>query len=118
MLRNSSISNIITSNTPDVVRLTPNVKLIGELISSFSGTNQSLKKWGKHFKLLVDAYEVGDGCTRILLCSKFEGKALEWLHSNTEYMAMGIDELLNNLECVFGQRRGLLESRREFESRT
>ncbi|EZA51983.1 hypothetical protein X777_09442 [Ooceraea biroi] len=48
---------------------------------------------------------------------RFKGKALEWLHSRSEYIAMSVGDLLDKLRDMFYRRPSKIVRRKQFEQR-
>lgn len=66
---------------------------------------------------MKDAYKLSDDLMKIMIGSRLKGKALEWLHSRSEYIAMPIDNLLRELRGMFQRRSNKILMRRQFEQR-
>ncbi|XP_011860261.1 PREDICTED: uncharacterized protein LOC105557594 isoform X3 [Vollenhovia emeryi] len=56
--------------------------------------------------------------TKVMMGSRLKGKALEWLHSRSEYIAMPVNDLLGKLREMFYHRPSKILTRRQFEQRT
>ncbi|XP_011860259.1 PREDICTED: uncharacterized protein LOC105557594 isoform X1 [Vollenhovia emeryi] len=59
-----------------------------------------------------------DDLTKVMMGSRLKGKALEWLHSRSEYIAMPVNDLLGKLREMFYHRPSKILTRRQFEQRT
>lgn len=104
-----------TSSTAS--RATINIKNVGDLLNEYNGSGEDFERWRAQVNLLCQLYELDDNAAKILVGSKLRGKALEWYRSRAEYLSMNLDELFGEMEPMFNQPMGKLESRRKFENR-
>lgn len=98
-------------------RTTTSIKSISELVSEYKGSEEDFKRWNAQINLLRATYELDENTSKILVGSKLKGKALEWYHSRADHLAMGVDELLNEMQSMFERPLGRLELRKKFEAR-
>ncbi|XP_078051294.1 uncharacterized protein LOC144477441 [Augochlora pura] len=54
----------------------------------------------------------------VLMVSRLKGRALEWFHSKTEFVAMTVDQLLQELGDISADWPSRVAVRREFDRRT
>lgn len=94
-----------------------NIAAIADLLSNFSGQSSDYEIWEKQVKLLKATYKLEDDAARILVGMRLKGKALEWLHSKSEYIAMTFDRLLDELKAMFHRRQSKVAIRKKFEER-
>jgi len=87
------------------------------LLSNFSGQSTDYEIWEKQVKLLKVTYKLEDDTAKILVDMRLEGKALEWLRSKPEYIAMTFDRLLDELRAMFHHRQSKVVIRKKFEER-
>lgn len=92
-----------------------NITSIAELLSTFDGQGDTYETWERQIIFLKDAYKLSDDLTKVMIGSRLKGKALEWLHSRSEYIAMPIDNLLRELRAMFHRRASKILMRRQFE---
>jgi len=92
------------------------IRSIKELLPEFDGTDNAFWRWRQQLQLLRHSYHLDENSTRILIGSRLKGRA-SWFHSRTEYLVLGMEELLKEMEQMFNLRPGKLALRREFESR-
>lgn len=86
-------------------------------MGEYKGSEEDFKRWNAQINLLRATYELDENASKILVESKLRGKALEWYHSRAEHLAMGVDELLNEMQSMFERPLGRLELRKKFEAR-
>jgi len=105
----SSASQISTRMQP---------KALSELLSEFSGSENTFQVWRKQFGLIRTTYQLDDGTARILVGMRLKGKALQWFHSRPEHIEMTVDELIERMQGMFDHRPTRMDLRRQFEKRT
>jgi len=66
---------------------------------------------------LKTTYQLEDDAARLLIGMRLKDKALEWLHSKPEYVAMPFDVLLGELQAMFQHRQSRVTTRKIFEER-
>lgn len=71
-----------------------NIKIVGELLNEYSGTDQDFAKWEAQLQLLKDTYELSDNLVKIPIGLRLKGKALSWFHSKAELLGMTVPEIL------------------------
>lgn len=113
VLRTSPRSNASSVTS----RATINIKNVGDLLNEYNGSGEDFERWRTQVNLLCNMYELDDNASKILVGSKLRGKALAWYRSRAEYLSMSLDKLFTEMEPMFNQPLGWLESRRRFESR-
>ena len=67
--------------------------------------------------MLRATYRLDDNAAKLLVVSRLKDQALEWFHSKPEHIGMCIDNLLQELKDIFGDRQDRIMAPREFESR-
>lgn len=67
-------SPMITASQSSTMRLQP--KALSELLSEFSGTEDTFGVWKKQFELIRTTYQLDDGMARILIGMRLKQKAL------------------------------------------
>lgn len=85
-----------------------NINTLKDMLSDFGVEDIDCSKWKKQFQLLCRTY----AC--LLLSLKLKGKAQLWLHSESEYIAMGINDLLTEMTTMFENRQSRLTLRKKF----
>lgn len=97
MLRNSPQHiNSSVNSRPNI-----NIKAIGELLREFNGVDSYFSEWEKQVRMLCQTYELDDNMAKILISSKLKGKAIQWFHSQSKYIEMGLNQLLQGNEDSF-----------------
>lgn len=105
-------------SSPNVMGKTqPNVRLIGDLLSEFTGDDDNYDQWQKQFDLLRNTYDLDENTARILIGSRLKGKALTWFHSKPDLLRLGISEILKEMKSMFDHRPSKRELRKTFEYR-
>ncbi|XP_070529916.1 uncharacterized protein [Cardiocondyla obscurior] len=112
-LRASPRSSLYTSS-----RTTLSIRNVCELLSEFNGNVDNFERWKAQVLLLINMYELDENAARILVGSRLRGKAAEWYASLVEHLSMNVDDLLERMSSMFGQRLSRLERKRLFENRT
>lgn len=114
MLRNSPQHiNSSVNSRPNI-----NIKAIGELLREFNGVDSYFSEWEKQVRMLCQTYELDDNMAKILISSKLKGKAIQWFHSQSKYIEMGLNQLLQEMKIAFDHRPSKLDRRKKFERRT
>lgn len=60
----------------------PQIKALAELLSEFSGEEDTFWKWRRQYELIRTSYHLDDREARILVSMRLKQKALQWFHSN------------------------------------
>jgi len=94
-----------------------NITAIADLLSHFDGKSVNYNTWENQIRLLKTTYQLEDDAARLLIGMRLKGKALEWLHSKPEYVAMPFDVLLGELRAMFQHRQSRVTTRKIFEER-
>jgi len=94
-----------------------NITAIADLLSHFDGKSANYNTWESQIRLLKTTYQLEDDAARLLIGMRLKDKALEWLHSKPEYVAMPFDVLLGELRAMFQHRRSRVTTRKIFEER-
>jgi len=94
-----------------------NITAIADLLSHFDGKSANYNIWESQIRLLKTAYQLEDDAARLLIGMRLKDKALEWLHSKPEYVAMPFDALLGELRAMFQHRQSRVTTRKMFEER-
>lgn len=90
---------------------------LGELLSEFSGADDTFWKWERQFRLIRETYRVSENTARILVGMKLRRRALEWFHSRPEHIEMPVEELLDEMRGLFDHRPAKIERRKQCEKR-
>ncbi|XP_029160376.1 uncharacterized protein LOC114932380 [Nylanderia fulva] len=90
---------------------------VKELLPEFDGSENTFWRWRSQLGLLRDTYRLDEGATRILIGYRLKGRALTWFYSKTEHLAMGMEELLEEMARMFDLRPARITLRRKFEAR-
>ena len=88
------------------------------MLSYFDGSGEAFDTWERQLALLRATYRLDDNAAKLLAVSRLKNQALEWFHSKPEHISMCIDDLMQELKDIFGDRQDRITARREFESRT
>lgn len=96
----------------------PQVKALSELLSEFSGDENTFWKWRKQFELIRTTYQLDDGTARILVSMRLKQKALQWFHSAPEHLELPVNQLLEKMQSIFDHRPAKIDLRKKFEKRT
>lgn len=94
-----------------------NVTAVADLLCDFDGLAEDFETWERQVCFLQTAYSLDNNLTKILIGSKLKGRALDWFHSKSNYIAMVSDELLTELRGMFHHRPNKITLRRRFEAR-
>lgn len=86
---------IIANNDVLIDQPRASITAIADLLGNFNGQSNDYEIWGKQIKLLKATYKLKDDTAKILMGMRFKGKALVWLHSKPEYIAMTFDRFLD-----------------------
>ncbi|CAK9833038.1 Transposon Tf2-9 polyprotein [Anthophora retusa] len=97
-------------------RTRASVTAIAELLSHYDGDGP-YEYWERQFQLLREAHRLTDHEAMVLVGSRLRGKAMEWLHSRPEYVAMPTDDLLREMKTMFHHLPSKVARKREFEQR-
>ncbi|XP_036141752.1 uncharacterized protein LOC105830451 [Monomorium pharaonis] len=95
----------------------PAITALGELLSEFSGAEDTFGNWRKQLELVRGTYNLDDNCTRILIGMKLKQKALKWFHAKPENLEIPVAELIDLMEKMFDYRPARIKLRRKFEKR-
>lgn len=90
---------------------------ISELVSEFSGEQDTFWRWEKQFNLVRTTYALDDNAARVVLGLKLKNQALRWFHSKPDNLENPINRLLEQMRELFDYRPAKVESRRRFERR-
>lgn len=96
----------------------PQVKALSELLSEFSGDENTFWKWHRQFELIRTTYQLDDGTARILVSMRLKNKALQWFHSTPEHLELPVNQLLEKMQNIFDHRPAKIDLRKKFERRT
>lgn len=94
-----------------------NVTAIADLLGYFDGKSVHYETWENQIRLLKTTYKLEDDTARLIIAMRLKGKALEWIHSKPEYVAMSFDALLGELRSMFQHRQSKMALRKKFEDR-
>lgn len=72
------------------------IRAIGDLLSEFSGDNDTFVRWRTQAEFLRRTYGLDEDATKVLLTMK--GKALSWFHSKAEHIQLSIRDLFDEME--------------------
>jgi len=95
----------------------PQPKAMSELLSEFSGAEDTFWTWRKQFDLIRETYQLDDGIARILISMRLKQKALQWFHSRPEHLEITVDELIERMRSIFDHRPAKMDLRKKFEKR-
>lgn len=110
----SSPMTIASQNS--TMRLQP--KALSELLSEFSGAEDTFQIWKKQFDLIRVTYQLDDGMARILIEMRLKQNALQWFHSRLEHLEISVDELIDKMRIMFDHRPMRMDLRKKFEEKT
>lgn len=114
---NGNPPNVIVSEDTVRSQRKESVATIADLLSYFDGKTMNFDTWEKQIKLLKITYQLNDDSAKLVLGMRLKGRALEWLHSKSEYIRMSFDTLLGELRSMFQYRQSKLTMRKKFEER-
>ncbi|XP_011873545.1 PREDICTED: uncharacterized protein LOC105565169, partial [Vollenhovia emeryi] len=95
----------------------PSITALGELLSEFSGAEDTFGNWRKQLELVRGTYNLDDNHTRILIGMRLKQKALKWFHAKSEHLEIPVAQLIDRMEKMFDYRPAKIELRRKFEKR-
>jgi len=95
----------------------PSITALGELLSEFSGAEDTFDNWRKQLELVRVTYNLDDNHIRILIGMKLKQKALKWFHAKPENLEISVTELIECMKEMFDHRPAKIELRR-FEKRS
>lgn len=116
-----SVPVVISGNNgtgSDVAMPRPSITAPKELLSEFSGTDDTFDNWRKQLELVRVAYHLDDNLTRILIGMKLKQKALKWFHAKSENLEIPVAELVERIKKMFDHRPAKIELRRKLEKRS
>lgn len=93
------------------------IDALKDLLGDFDGDALVFKRWKNQFQLLITTYALNDGQGRVLLSTKLKGKAQKWFHSKPEFIGMTVEQILQEMEDMFGNQESRVDIRRKFENR-
>lgn len=105
----------MTTASQGTTRLQP--KALSELLSEFSGSENTFHIWRKQFELIKTTYQLDDGTARILIGMRLRQKALQWFHSRPEHLELSVDDLIERMQTMFDHRPTKVDLRKQFEKR-
>lgn len=127
MLRQNQRTEHVANNenqnvNNDIVRIRSiqskiSVTAIADLLGYFDGKSGHYETWENQIRLLKTTYQLEDDSARLIIGMRLKGKALEWIHSKPEYVAMSFDALLGELRSMFQHRQSKVALRKKFEDR-
>ncbi|CAK9800876.1 Transposon Ty3-I Gag-Pol polyprotein [Anthophora plagiata] len=97
---------------------TVNTKAIAEMLSTYSGENDSFINWKQRANLIKDTYHLNESSMKLLIHQRLRGKALDWFHANPNNISLSVEELYEELRQRFDHRPNRLALRRQCEQRT
>lgn len=107
----------IQGYTEPITLIQPSISELGELISEFSGAEDTFRKWQEQLKFVIVTYNLDNNAARILVAIKLKGRVLEWFHSQPEYLKLPVDALIEKMRNIFDNQ--LAEERYiQFEKRS
>ena len=95
----------------------PQLKTLSELLSEFSGSEDTFSVWQRQFELIRATYHLDDGTARILIGMRLRQKAQQWFHSKPEHLEMSVNELIEKMRIMFDHRPTKMDVRKRFEKR-
>lgn len=107
-----SVATNVSERQPRII-----IKSVGDLLSNFTGTDNSFKNWEKQLQLLISTYRLEEQEAKILLGMRLKDKALNWFQSRPEHIEWTVLEILGEMKRLFDPRRSKLHLRRQFEER-
>lgn len=93
------------------------ISVISDLVSEFSGEQDTFWCWEKQFNLVRTTYALNDNAARVVLGFKLKNQVLRWFHSKPDNLETPIDRLLEQMRDLFDYRPTTFELRRRFERR-
>lgn len=94
------------------------IREISDLLADFTGENDTFDTWKGQAEILRMTYQLNENAMKILLSSHLKGRAQEWFHSTPAHLQLTTEELFEQMNRMFNQRRSKLELRRNLEKRT
>lgn len=95
----------------------PTITALGELLSEFTGAEDTFWNWHKQLELVRTTYHLDDNNIRILISMKLKQRALQWFRSKPEHLEMPVTVLISQMKRMFDHRPAKMELRRRFEKR-
>ncbi|XP_049310646.1 uncharacterized protein LOC125778139 [Bactrocera dorsalis] len=105
-----------TLSHPQSNQATISLDLIKNLIPEYEG-GVNFNLWAAQFKSVTSAYTINEGESRIIFLNKLKGKAQQWLYGNPDFATQQVDELISQMNQVFGSGENKVVLRRKFETR-
>ncbi|XP_039968621.1 protein O-mannosyl-transferase 2-like [Bactrocera tryoni] len=105
-----------TLSQPQLNQATISLDLIKNLIPEYEG-GVNFNLWAAQFKSVASAYTINEGESRIIFLNKLKGKAQQWLYDNSDFATQQVDELISQMNKVFGSGENRVVLRRKFETR-
>jgi len=96
----------------------PNITALGDLLSDFTGAEDTFANWHRQLELVRTTYNLDDNNTRILISMKLKKRALQWFHSKPEHLEVSVNELLDHMKRMFDHQPTKMDLRRRFEKRS
>ncbi|XP_043063827.1 uncharacterized protein LOC122319990 [Drosophila ficusphila] len=92
------------------------LRMATEVLNEFSGETCA-RKWITQMFNIGSIYGVSGQYIKMLMISKIKGKAKLWLHANPGRILLPMEDLIDDLIGMFGEKASKLETRRKFEER-
>jgi len=93
------------------------IKDVSDMLAYFNGDRDTFDTWKRQAEILQTTYRLDENAIKILLSSRLKGKAQVWYHSTPTHLQLPVNELFEQMDRMFNQRRTRLELRRNFEKR-
>lgn len=103
------------STSQDIAK--PSLTAIADLLSYFDGSMGNYEVWEKQLRLLKTTYQLPDEHVKVLIGMRLKGKALEWMHSNPQYIELSVETLLSEMREMYDHRPSKVVRRKRFEER-
>lgn len=91
-----SVATNVSERQPRII-----IKSVGDLLSNFTGTDNSFKNWEKQLQLLISTYRLEEQEAKILLGMRLKDKALNWFQSRPEHIEWTVLEILGEMKRLF-----------------
>ncbi|XP_036345836.1 uncharacterized protein LOC118755096 [Rhagoletis pomonella] len=92
------------------------LEMIKTLVPDYDG-GLNFSIWIAQLKSVADAYTVNENELRVLMLSKLKGKAQKWLQSKPDFAIKSVNNLIDEMNEVFGLKENRILMRRRFEAR-
>ncbi|XP_076288208.1 uncharacterized protein LOC143212853 [Lasioglossum baleicum] len=100
------------------VRPNASIRTIAELLSEFTGAENTFKLWKQQVERISRIYSLDDCAAVTIITLRLRGKTLKWFNSKPSLLELSASLLLEEIRKMFDHCMDKLAVRREFENRT